>query len=728
MTVTVTVVVAVLTAAALPDGRAAATPAPSRATPALAAPAALVRLGGGRPPLPPGSTVTGVASADVPVTVDLSLRPRDPAGLAAFIRTVDDPGSPRFRHFLQPGAFAAAFGPSPSTVGAARAWLASDGFRVGPTAPDRLLIPFTATTGQVARALGIAVDTVVLPSGRVARIPSQGPLVPGNLAPSIAGVVGLDTVSRPHAQPLAGSSRPAATVPGPLYSAVVPQSTTTGPQPCSSAVALQPSGYTANQLAGTYGFDSLYRSGRTGAGETVGVYELEPFTTSDVTAYERCYGLSVPVHTVAVDGGAFGPQSGEAALDIEDIAGLAPGASISVYSGPALGSGPIDTYARIVDDDSATVISTSWGQCEPQMDPVEQATETALFEQAAAQGQTVLAASGDSGSSDCLSANTPTDVSLQVDDPADQPWVTGVGGTSLVSAGATPTETVWNAGGGAGGGGVSTDFAQPGWQSGHGVGGAVAAAQCASLGRATCREVPDVSASADPAHGYIVYYAGDWTVLGGTSGAAPLWAALIAVVDQGLPSPVGFLNPALYACGASPSIFNDVTAGSNDLVNPGGSHYLATSGYDLATGWGSPNGPALASELAAPPICPEVLGLSRTSGPVSGGETMTISGAYLSGALSVQFGTTTAAFTIDTSTSLSVVVPPGPAQGTTVAVTVRNRFGPSSPSVASRFTYVMPGYWLVASDGGVFAFGSAGFYGSTGGMTLNRPIVGMAAA
>ena len=709
---------ALLLAVAVPAGAAGAAARPQ-------VPSSLVRLPGGVPAPPPGSRVSGPASAGSAVALDLSLRPRNPSALAAFIGTVTDPAASGFRRYLAPGAFGPEFGPAPSTIASARAWLAAEGLHVGPTAPDRLLIPVSGTTGQVERAFGLSVEDVTLPSGRVALRPSGAPLVPRAIAPALVGLVGLDTVSRPHAQPLPGTQPLPRTQPAP--STQPASGPGVGPQPCAAATSLQPSGYTANQLAGTYGFSGLYSTGRTGAGETVGVYELEPFTPSDVSAYEHCYGLSVPVHTVDVDGGATGLQTGEAALDIEDVAGLAPGAAVEVYSGPVLGSGPIDTYARMVDDDSASVITTSWGQCEPQMDPVEQATETALFEQAAAQGQTVVAASGDSGSSDCLGPTTPADTSLQVDDPADQPLVTGVGGTSLLAAGSIPTETAWNAGGGAGGGGVSSDFAQPGWQGGRGVGSAVALAQCGATGQASCREVPDVSASADPSHGYVIYFGGGWTTIGGTSGAAPLWAALVAVVDQGLASPVGFVNPALYACGAPASMFHDVTSGTNDLVDPGGPYYPATAGYDLATGWGSPNAPVLAAELAAPPICPEVLGLSRTSGPLTGGGSIVVTGAYLAGAQSVRFGATAAPFTVDSPSEITVSVPPGPAGGGSVAVTVSNRYGASTTSASSRYTYEVPGYWLVASDGGVFAFGSAGFYGSTGSIHLNQPIVGMAA-
>ncbi len=242
-----------------------------------------------------------------------------------------------------------------------------------------------------------------------------------------------------------------------------------GPSPC--AAATQSGGYTADQLASTYGLSSLYGIGDTGAGQAIGLFELEPFTASDITGYKSCYGLSNPITTVPVDGGASGPQHGEAALDIEDAAGLAPGSPIKVYSGPPNGAGPLDTYSAMVNDPTLKVISTSWGLCEPEIaaEPGQQATETLLFAEAAANGQTVVAASGDSGSTDCFVPGVDNNTSVTVDDPADQPDVTGVGGTSLLAPASTPAETVWNNGSGAGGGGVSSAFTQPGWQIGPGV-------------------------------------------------------------------------------------------------------------------------------------------------------------------------------------------------------------------------------------------------------------------
>ena len=644
------------------------------------------------------------------------------------------PGSPEFHHYLRAGQFASTFGPAPATIAATRQWLASTGLQVGATSPDGLLIPVSGTVSAMERAFSVSVVDARLPTGRSSRFVSTAPAVPAALAPSVQGVVGLSTVAEAQPQVIrsgtggasageggapAGSSGPRA----------VPATPHAGPAPCpnASAAAEQDGGYTADQLASTYGLTSLYDSGLEGTGQTVGIYELEPFTPADISTYQACYGLTNSISTVSVDGGPPAGQTGEAALDIEDVAGLAPGASIIVYEGdPDYGSGPIDTYDVMISDDTAKVLTTSWGTCEPEMDPGEQAAESVLFAEAASQGQTIVAASGDSGSTDCYSpAYQDSDAAVTVDDPADQPDVTGVGGTSLLGPG--PNETVWNDGYGSGGGGVSGDFAMPSWQAGPGVGEPAALAQCSSLGRSSCREVPDVAASADPAHGDVIYYAGNWHVYGGTSAASPVWAAMTTVIDQDLGSFAGLINPVLYGAGTcASSPFNDVTSGTNAWIPAAGGRYAATSNYDPATGWGSANAAALETALASPRICPVVTSVNPAKGAPGGGTTVTITGTDFTGATAVQFGSTPASFAVTSPTSISAVVPAG-AGGATVNVTVSGTEGNSRPVLQSRYTYAVPGYWLVASDGGIFTFGRTGFFGSTGGIQLNEPVVGMAA-
>jgi len=687
-------------------------------TSAGAAPAGLVRLHGSVVTVPAGSTVLGPADGAAHLTVDVALRPRDPAALAAFVTAVSTPGDPRYHHYLAPGAFGGAFGPTAATVAAARRWLAGTGLAVGATSSDGLLTPVSGTTAQVEAAFGVPLVQARLASGRTARVATADPQVPAALADQVTGVVGLgdQAVATPQLVKDAPRDMVGEATPSPHSSA--------GPQACSAISSFQ-GAWTATQLARTYGLSSLYGAGRTGAGQTVGIFELEPFTPSDIQAYQACYGTSVPVSTTLVDGGATGFQEGEAALDIEVVAGLAPGASIRVYSGPNdNGNGPIDTYARMVADDSAKVLSTSWGECEAMMDPSTQAAESTQFAKAAAQGQSVLAASGDTGSSDCWTRIQP-DTSLAVDDPADQPDVTGVGGTSLTAAAAdAPTEQVWDDPGGqppsGGGGGNSSDFTAPAYQQVAAVRSADTSSTCGASHDQQCRQVPDVAASADPLHGDIVFWSGTWWVFGGTSQASPLWAALVADTNQGCASPAGQLGPALYGSGATPS-FNDVTTGTNALF--GGSAYTARAGYDLASGWGSPRAAQLLGLLSgAAAGCPTVTSVSPASGVAVGGTTVTLTGSgFGTGTPVVHFGAAAATVVASTPTSVTVTAPDATFGGTVgVTVTTTGTAGGTSPVTASsRFTYTSPQVTAVVAARGPTSGGSrvtvegTGFTGAT---------------
>ena len=726
---------------------------------ATAAPSAVVRVAGGPERLPRGTTAVGALPTTRPLSVEMALSPADPAALEAFDQAVTTPGAPSFRQFLTPGQFAARFGPGDSAIAGTRAWLESQGLTVGATARDGLLIPVSGSASQLAAAFGVGFEQDRLPTGRIVREPTAEPSVPRALAGVVQGVVGLDDLAAPTPQ----MTRP---VDGAVTSGAASHATEgpephTGPSPCGSASA---KGTTADELAQAYSMSSLYPADE-GQGVTVGIYELEPYLPSDIATFESCYTPHpTPTITgVSVDGAdpTGGAGSGESALDVEMVVGMAPQATIDVYVGRNSGVGPLDVYAAMVNEDAAQVLSTSWGECEADAGTAQIEVEASLFQQAAAQGQSVVAAAGDEGSEDCNIPGFSDNTSLAVDDPASQPWVTGVGGTQLGSLGPPPAETVWNTGvfEGTGGGGISTTWTMPQWQLGPGVENAftkvddsyTGASPCpvsAGGGTVSCREVPDVTADGDPNTGYATFCTcgpapGTWQTVGGTSMGAPLWASVAALADESVPSPpgrIGLLNPALYQAGClSTPPFNDVTSGDNEPEGsapndpprtPGGPYYPATSGYDLASGLGTPVASALLPDLVSPvDACPVVTGMSASSGPAGGGTVVTLSGANLSGVRAVDFGSAAASALSASGSSVTVTTPASPTGGwDTAEVVVRTANDALGLDGRNVFTFVGPrGYWTVASDGGVFTFGAVGYYRSLGGVHLDKPVVGMAA-
>ena len=588
---------------------------------ASSAPAAGGASGGrvrlGTPPtLPPGARIVASVASATPMGVTLALKPRDPAGLQALANAVSMPGSSRYRDYITPAQFVQRFGPTAAQLKAVEASLRAHGLTPGTPSANHLSIPVRASAGAVARAFDVSFAHVVLKNGDTGIINQEAPAVDASVAPTVQAVIGLNTVSK--AVPLLVRAHAATASPH-----VRPHVATGGPQPCVAATnaAQSQGGYTADQIASAYGLSGLYTSSGPGggsdeaAGQTVAVLELEPYTDSDITTFEQCYGINASVSSVPVDGGASGSQSGEAALDIENVIGLAPKANVLVYEGPNSGSGPYDTFSAIISQHAAQVVTASWGQCEPLNGFSQAQAENTLFQEAAAEGMSIVSASGDDGAQDCF----PESPTVAVDDPASQPYVTGVGGTHINSLGPRPSESVWNDGiaVGAGGGGVSSFWTMPSYQSAapsslHVINSASTGTTCGTSS-GDCREVPDVSADADPGTGYVIYWNGGnlsapppnpagWQVVGGTSGAAPLWAALIALTNASEACngvSVGFANPALYyAAGtAYGSDFNDVTSGNNDMTGTNNRQFQAGPGYDMASGLGTPNGSALAGSL-----------------------------------------------------------------------------------------------------------------------------------
>ena len=595
-----------LTAATPSAGAALTPPVPLTASMALRLPAGAVRLGA----LPPNTKIS----------IEVTLNVRDQAALTAFLGGLTTPASPFYQRFLRPGQFGPMFGPTLAQVAAVENALRSAGLSPGPVSADRLSIPVTATAAAIERAFGMTIDTYRLPGGRQAYAGTTAPKVPASIAPLVQGVLGLDDlypVQHLGVGPVAAApvAPVAATRAGPAASPARPA---VGPAPC--AAATDSGANTADIFAAHYGMNLLYLLGDFGQGVRVGILELEPNLQSDVTAYEQCYGIGTKVSYIKVDGGAgSGAGSGEAALDIETVAGLADKSAIDVYQAPnSNGSGPgsgfYDIFKKFVTSDTDKVLSVSWGSCEANTAAADARAQETLFQQANAQGQTIYAASGDEGSTSCFDPNATTgDDTVSALSPSSAPYVISVGGTSFTGSGTSQQEVVWNdpdLGTGAGGGGVSTFFCMPGYQHRTLIPGVVNAdsvkdtsSSCAS---GLFRQVPDVSADGDPAFGYATFYNGDWVLfgIGGTSAATPLWASIAALVDaspfcaaygsKGPTLPQNLYNVAaayhsrIYS--SNPQILHDVTSGNNDYTPSGytGGLYPATAGYDMASGLGVP--------------------------------------------------------------------------------------------------------------------------------------------
>jgi kumamolisin len=345
------------------------------------------------------------------------------------------------------------------------------------------------------------------------------------------------------------------------------------------------SSFTPVQVAEAYAFPS----GATGKGRTVGIIELGGgFDTDDLTTYFQGLGMTGPsVTAVSVDGGQNTPGTdpnadGEVMLDIEVVGAVAPDVAIAVYFAPNTDQGFIDALSTAVHDttNKPSVISISWGESEDAWSEQARNQMEQILTEAGALGVTVTVAAGDNGSTDAVN-----DGQQHVDFPASAPHALACGGTSLRASGMRiESESVWNdPGGGATGGGVSRQFAMPDYQ-------AKANLPVNVDTKAPGRGVPDVSGDADPETGYVIRVDGAEETIGGTSAVAPLWAGLIARLDEQLGAPLGFVQPLLYQLLGSGS-FRDISSGDNGS-------YSAGPGWDACTGLGSPDGTALAAAVA----------------------------------------------------------------------------------------------------------------------------------
>ncbi len=530
----------------------------------------------------------------------LRLRPRKGAGavLRSALKMAEKP--PRERTYLTREEFAKKCGADPADLKAIDDFSRVHNLTVVDTNISARTVRLNGSVADLNLAFGVELRQFqvadVVFRGRTGKI-----TVPESVGGVVEAVLGLDNrrIAKPHYRVLDTNVPPESDVPGSF--AAPGEGGDAGPKNAADGSFRVP------DLAKLYNFPA----GLDGRGQCIALIELNDtdangkptgtgYALSDLNTYFKSVGLATPsVVAIGVDGGANVPgpdpgTDGEVALDIEVAGALAPGAQIAVYFAPNTDAGFIDAINAALHDTvrKPSVISISWGGPEdgsPQqyLDGMAQA-----FADAAILGVTICAASGDNGSADEDHANW--DKKAHVDFPSSAPYALACGGTKLLGSGTKITsEVVWNEGtrGGATGGGVSNYFARPSYQS--------KAKVPTSPAKKVGRGVPDVAGDADPYTGYQVFVGGKAAVYGGTSAVAPLWAGLIAVMNQRLTSKkgntAGFLNPLLY--GAASGSLNDITSGNNDIYGSLKGLYKAASGWDPCTGMGTPNGAKLLKAL-----------------------------------------------------------------------------------------------------------------------------------
>jgi kumamolisin len=631
--------------------------------------------------LPLHATKTGQMSASR-MSVEVVLQPGDAKGLNSLLDSLYTKGSADYGHWLAAGQFDSQFAPSRATVQAMTSYLQGKGLSVQRT-DSPFLLRAIGSSAQVGTAFGTTINNYRNAQGKTFFSNDSAASVPDSLASSVLGVVGLtNTVRLKPAVQVSSSSttssaghsnaEPKCEIPYPTTLAELQAIPVNGP---FNGYGGGPgcSGLTPSQTNSMYNAPHAGQRGK-GAGATVAVFELSAYNHGDIRHWAKTFygsSYSLPITNVNVDGGPLAPNTSqcpvgdtcyygyggdiEVEADIEQDLTVAPDTSnLIVYNAPndTTGQTELDEYATIANQDRADSVSSSWGECEPDAGLGYAEAENIMFEQMAAQGQSMFASSGDTGAFECLRDGTFSDhAPLESLDPASQPWVTSTGGTSFTSfdpgdithpSYPRGSEGVWNtvdacsgnnsstatspgiencSNFGAGGGGHSIFWPMPNYQKGPGVISAYTVrgpSNCAlaSAGQA-CREEPDISANADPLTGYAEYCTGSsyvspnptgtdyesaclgltktpgapgWFHIGGTSLSAPLWAALFSDRDAFHGYRSGNANYLLYALFNNPRTY---AADFHDILglpleNNNG-FYPVTRNFDQATGIGSPN-------------------------------------------------------------------------------------------------------------------------------------------
>ena len=508
-----------------------------------------------------------IGPADPNETIDVTIRLHSRAGRAPIVspETYEQPIGKRTT--LSRKELEEQHGAAPESIAGVEAFAREHGLTVKEASSARRTVILSGTVAAMSAAFGVQLMQCRHPKGTF-RCRRGAVQIPADLQAVIQGVFGLD--NRPQAKPHFRRRRGVA----------------------GAHAAATNASYSPRQVASLYNFPADVD----GSNECIAIIELGGgFNTTDLADYWQQINLTKTptVSAVAVGdvgnnptGDPNGPD-GEVMLDIEVSGAVAPGAKIVVYFAENTDAGFLNAITTAVHDstNNPSVVSISWGG--PESSWTQQAMQSMdeAFQAAAALGVTITVAAGDDGSTDGVN-----DGLNHVDFPASSPNVLACGGTRLVATNTTvSSETVWNelaSNEGATGGGISEVFALPLWQNGVGV------PPSANPGKRVGRGVPDVTGDADPATGYITRVDGQPDVIGGTSAVAPLWAGLIALINEKLGKPAGFMNPLLYKNAKTAADFRDITSGNNGA-------YSAGSGWDACSGLGSPNGAGIAAALTA---------------------------------------------------------------------------------------------------------------------------------
>jgi kumamolisin len=512
----------------------------------------LVVKAGSRSPLAAQVTDQGVAPDSFPLHIVVGLALRNKAALETFLADVSNPASPNFQHFLSQDEFNARYAPTPEQEQRVVDWLTASGFEVTDRFPNRLIVGAEGDNAAAERAFGVSVHNVIF-RGQLKYAVLEEPSFPADIAAFTTGVTGLDNLAEMRSKVVA--------------TATVAPSAALGSNCCR---------FSPNDLVTFYDNPS---STYGGAGQTVVIAGAYAWKSSDVSTFNTQWGLpQLPAGSSQVCAGRstsqtckFNAQNSiEISLDVEYSHGTAPYAVIKNYMAASTSFANFQImYNKIVTDNPGHSVTTSWGACEADVSTSIQTTDDSIFASGNAEGQSWFAASGDHGSDDCNNGTT------SVDHPANSPHVMGAGGSSATcSSGMTSgnpacggygSESGWSGSGG----GASTIFSKPSYQTG------------CNVPNDKARDVPDVSLEADPnQYGNYVINNGLWYIVGGTSDAAPQWGGFFAELNQKKGgSGLGLPGARIYQlCGTT--AYHDITEGSNGAFSAG-------TGYDQVTGVGT---------------------------------------------------------------------------------------------------------------------------------------------